>query len=87
MLPAAVPLFFSYHFLSSSPNEIIFTLDTFLARVVLFITNAGIRGYVTKLSKGHVARPVKYLDIEEPISDYRELRRVNLVGFQYKSRV
>ncbi|KAM8710810.1 hypothetical protein ACLKA7_017443 [Drosophila subpalustris] len=57
------------------PNEIIFTLDTFHVRVILFISNAGIRGYVTKIVNEYVANPVKYMEIKEPISDYRELRR------------
>ncbi|KAH8366120.1 hypothetical protein KR093_009328 [Drosophila rubida] len=57
------------------PNEIVFTLDTFHVRVFLFITNIGIRGYVTKISDEFVAHPVKYLEIKEPISDYRELRK------------
>ncbi|XP_064542155.1 uncharacterized protein LOC135431132 [Drosophila montana] len=56
-------------------NEIIFKLDTFHVRVYLYITNVGIRGYVTKLTTEYTARPVKYLEITEPISDYRELRR------------
>ncbi|KAH8395233.1 hypothetical protein KR222_003178, partial [Zaprionus bogoriensis] len=58
-----------------NPNEIIFTLDTFYVRIILFITNAGIRGYVTKITNEYSARPVKYMEITEPISDYRELRR------------
>lgn len=57
------------------PNEIIFTLDTFHVRIILYITNVGIRGYVTKIVNEFVANPVKYLEIKEPISDYRELRR------------
>jgi len=59
------------------PNEIIFTLDTFHVRIVLFITNVGIRGYVTEIIDEYVANPVKYLEISEPISDLRELRRVS----------
>lgn len=46
-------------------------------RVILIITNVGIRGYVTTLSNEYVANPVKYMEIKEPISDYRVLRRVN----------
>ncbi|EDW68637.2 uncharacterized protein [Drosophila virilis] len=56
-------------------NEIVFKLDTFHVSIYLFITNAGIRGYVTKMTTEYTARPVKYLEIKEPISDYRELRR------------
>lgn len=63
--------------LPPSINEIVFKLDTFHVSIYLFITNAGIRGYVTKTTTEYTARPVKYLEIKEPISDYRELRRVN----------
>ncbi|EDV95823.1 GH15560 [Drosophila grimshawi] len=56
-------------------DEIILTVDTFRARVVLYITGQGIRGYVTDISNVYVANPVKYLEITTPISDYRELRR------------
>ncbi|XP_002012193.3 uncharacterized protein LOC6586582 isoform X1 [Drosophila mojavensis] len=56
-------------------NEIIFTLDTYHVRVVLFITNAGIRGYATKIIEEYVANPIKYLEIKEPTSDFTELRR------------
>ncbi|XP_062128698.1 uncharacterized protein LOC133840721 isoform X1 [Drosophila sulfurigaster albostrigata] len=57
------------------PNEIVFTLDTFHVRIFLFITNIGIRGYVTEITNQYTANPVKYLEIKEPISDYRELRK------------
>ncbi|TDG45500.1 hypothetical protein AWZ03_008123 [Drosophila navojoa] len=56
-------------------NEIIFTLDTCHVRVILFITNAGIRGYATKIIEEYVANPIKYLEIKEPTSDFTELRR------------
>ncbi|ALC44488.1 CG12983, partial [Drosophila busckii] len=58
-----------------NPNELIFTLDTYYVRVVLFISSEGIRGYVTDITNEYVAHPVKYLEIVEPISDYRELRK------------
>jgi len=51
-------------------------LDTFHVRIILFLTNAGIRGYVTDINDEYVANPVKHMEIKEPISDYRELRRV-----------
>ncbi|XP_064542171.1 uncharacterized protein LOC135431140 isoform X2 [Drosophila montana] len=65
---------------SMQPNEenneeIILSVDTFHARVILYITAQGVRGYVTDISKTYVAHPVKYLDIPKPISDFRELRR------------
>ncbi|EDW68638.1 uncharacterized protein [Drosophila virilis] len=65
---------------SMQPNEenneeIILSVDTFHARVILYITAQGIRGYVTDITKNYVAHPVKYLDIPNPISDIRELRR------------
>lgn len=51
-------------------------LDTFHARVILYISAQGVRGYVTQLSKGYVAKPIKYLDIPTPIADFRVLRAV-----------
>ncbi|XP_030384999.1 uncharacterized protein LOC115632131 isoform X1 [Scaptodrosophila lebanonensis] len=56
-------------------NEILFTLDTFHVRVVMYISNKGIRGYVTDLVKEFVAKPVKYLTIEEPIADFLEIKK------------
>ncbi|EDW17323.2 uncharacterized protein Dmoj_GI16835 [Drosophila mojavensis] len=56
-------------------DEIILSVDTFHARVILYISAAGVRGYVTDISKNYVAHPVKYLDIQTPITDFRELRR------------
>ncbi|XP_030079484.1 uncharacterized protein LOC111592976 isoform X2 [Drosophila hydei] len=56
-------------------DEIILSVDTFYARVILYISAAGISGYVTDISLNYVAHPVKYLEIKTPISDYRELRR------------
>ncbi|XP_068150031.1 uncharacterized protein [Drosophila tropicalis] len=58
-----------------NPNEILFTLDTFHVRVVLYISNKGIRGYVTDLTKEYLARPVKYMSIEEPIFDFADFRK------------
>jgi len=43
-----------------------------------YITSQGVRGYVTDLTKGYTAKPVKYLEIVEPISDFRVLRKVGL---------
>ncbi|XP_041674207.1 uncharacterized protein LOC108114649 [Drosophila eugracilis] len=59
-----------------NPDEVIFSLDTFHVRMVFYITAQGVRGYVTDLSTGYVAKPVKYLEIEEPISDFREFRKL-----------
>ncbi|XP_017864434.1 PREDICTED: uncharacterized protein LOC108614709 [Drosophila arizonae] len=56
-------------------DEIILSVDTFHARVILYISAAGVRGYVTDITKNYVAHPVKYLDIQTPITDFRELRR------------
>ncbi|XP_023161222.2 uncharacterized protein LOC111592963 isoform X2 [Drosophila hydei] len=60
---------------SENNNEIIFTLDTCHVRVILFITNAGIRGYATKITKEYVANPIKYVELKEPTSDFSKLRR------------
>ncbi|XP_030385002.1 uncharacterized protein LOC115632132 isoform X2 [Scaptodrosophila lebanonensis] len=57
-----------------NPDEIIFTLDTFHVRVILYVSGKGVRGYATDLSKEYVAKPVRYLDIEQPVSDFQELR-------------
>ncbi|KAM8710809.1 hypothetical protein ACLKA7_017442 [Drosophila subpalustris] len=58
-----------------NPDEILLTVDTFHARIVLYISAQGVRGYVTDIVKGYVAKPVKYLDIPTPISDFRVLRK------------
>jgi len=48
-----------------------------------YISARGVRGYVTDLVKGYTAKPVKYLEIVEPISDFRELRKVGLWRVPY----
>ncbi|ALC44489.1 CG33286 [Drosophila busckii] len=58
-----------------NPDEIMLKVDTFHVRVFLYITNQGIRGYATDISKGYVAHPVKYMEIIEPIADFRLLRQ------------
>ncbi|KAH8258771.1 hypothetical protein KR038_008610 [Drosophila bunnanda] len=58
-----------------NPDEIIFTLDTFHVRIFFYITTQGVRGYVTDLSKAYTAKPVIYLEIKEPISDFGQLRQ------------
>ncbi|EDV52588.2 uncharacterized protein LOC6546146 [Drosophila erecta] len=59
-----------------NPDEIMLSLDTFHVRMFFYITARGVRGYVTDLVKGYTAKPVKYLDFVEPISDFRELRKL-----------
>ncbi|XP_033159768.1 uncharacterized protein LOC117140785 isoform X1 [Drosophila mauritiana] len=59
-----------------NPDEVILSLDTYHVRMFFFISARGVRGYVTDLVKGYTAKPVKYLDIVEPISDFRELRKL-----------
>ncbi|XP_043650441.1 uncharacterized protein LOC122618235 [Drosophila teissieri] len=59
-----------------NPDEIILSLDTFHVRMFFYITARGVRGYVTDLVKGYTAKPVKYLDFVEPISDFRNLRKL-----------
>ncbi|XP_022222311.2 uncharacterized protein LOC111074002 [Drosophila obscura] len=59
-----------------NPDEIILQLDTFHVRIYFYITAKGVRGYVTDLSKAYTAKPVKYIEILEPVSDFRELRKI-----------
>ncbi|XP_039488498.2 uncharacterized protein LOC120449887 isoform X1 [Drosophila santomea] len=59
-----------------NPDEIILCVDTFHVRIFFYITCKGVRGYVTDLSKGYTANPVKYLEIVEPISDFRQMRQL-----------
>ncbi|KAH8286573.1 hypothetical protein KR054_011878 [Drosophila jambulina] len=59
-----------------NPDEIIFTLDTFHVRINFYITTQGVRAFVTDLSKAFTTKPVKYLEIEEPISDFGQLRQL-----------
>ncbi|XP_017095915.2 uncharacterized protein [Drosophila bipectinata] len=59
----------------SNPDEVIFTLDSQFVRVVFFISNKGIRGYVIDIPKEYIAKPFRYLDIAEPIVDFVELRK------------
>ncbi|XP_017121493.1 uncharacterized protein LOC108142276 [Drosophila elegans] len=56
-------------------DEVIFTLDTYHVRVVFFISKDGIRCHAIDLPKEYIARPYKYIDIEEPVSDFVELRK------------
>ncbi|XP_016956114.2 uncharacterized protein LOC108028685 isoform X1 [Drosophila biarmipes] len=58
-----------------NPDEIIFTLDTQHVRVVFFITRDGIRCHALDIPKEYIARPIKYIDIDKPISDFVELRK------------
>ncbi|XP_017048644.1 uncharacterized protein LOC108093194 [Drosophila ficusphila] len=59
-----------------NPDEIILNLETHHVRMIFYISSKGVRGYVTDLSKAYTANPVKYLEIVEPISDFRELRKL-----------
>uniref|UniRef100_A0A6P4F259 Uncharacterized protein LOC108048404 n=1 Tax=Drosophila rhopaloa TaxID=1041015 RepID=A0A6P4F259_DRORH len=59
-----------------NPDEIILMVDTYHVRIFFYITSKGVRGYVTDLSKGYTAKPIKYLEILEPISDFREMRKL-----------
>lgn len=59
----------------SPENEILFTLETQYVKVVLKITEAGIRGYVTEPTKRFVRNPKMYLVIEEPLNDYTEFKK------------
>lgn len=70
------PEFLTFLFIFS-PDEIILCVDTFHVRIFFYITCKGVRGYVTDLSKGYTAKPIKYLEIVEPISDFRQMRQVS----------
>ncbi|XP_044312696.1 uncharacterized protein LOC108043359 isoform X2 [Drosophila rhopaloa] len=56
-------------------DEIIFTLDTYLVRVVFFISKDGIRCHAVDIPKEYIAKPFKYIDIKDPVSDFVELRK------------
>uniref|UniRef100_A0A1A9ZL85 CASC1 C-terminal domain-containing protein n=1 Tax=Glossina pallidipes TaxID=7398 RepID=A0A1A9ZL85_GLOPL len=71
---------FPFKFWSLQPsaeneNEVIFTLETQYVKCVLSISEEGIRGYATEPSKRFVRDPKLYLDIKEPIKDFKELRK------------
>nr|XP_016935061.1 uncharacterized protein LOC108013628 [Drosophila suzukii] len=59
-----------------NPDEIILSVDTYHVRIFFYITSKGVRGYVTDLGKGYTAKPVKYLEIVDPISDFRQMRQM-----------
>ncbi|EDV39788.2 uncharacterized protein Dana_GF10193 [Drosophila ananassae] len=59
-----------------NPEEVIFSLDTFHVRILFYISAKGVRGYVTDIIKGYAAKPVKYLEIKEPIVDFKMLRKI-----------
>ncbi|XP_026832720.1 uncharacterized protein LOC6546145 isoform X1 [Drosophila erecta] len=58
-----------------NPDEIILTLDTYHVRVVFFVSSDGIRCHAIDVPKEYIARPFKYIDIDQPISDFVELRK------------
>ncbi|KAH8258630.1 hypothetical protein KR038_002654 [Drosophila bunnanda] len=60
-----------------NPDELFFTLDTYHVRVVFIISKDGIRGHATDVPKEYVAKPVRYMEIEKPVGDLAELRKVN----------
>lgn len=51
-------------------------MDTCHVRVVFIVSKDGIRGYATDVPKEYVAKLKKYLDIEKPVRDFVELRKV-----------
>ncbi|KAH8360612.1 hypothetical protein KR200_010100 [Drosophila serrata] len=59
-----------------NPDEIFFTLDTFHCRVVFIISKDGIRGYAIDVPKEYIAKPFRYIDIEKPVADFVELRKL-----------
>ncbi|XP_054738724.1 uncharacterized protein LOC129244862 [Anastrepha obliqua] len=56
-------------------GEVIFTLTTQYVKCVLNISAKGYRGYVTEPTKGFVRYRKIYLDIKEPITDFKELKK------------
>ncbi|XP_011206536.4 uncharacterized protein LOC105228410 [Bactrocera dorsalis] len=56
-------------------GEVIFTLETQYVRCVINISAAGYRGYVTEPTKGYVRHRKIYMDIKEPITDFKELKK------------
>ncbi|XP_011179379.1 uncharacterized protein LOC105210257 [Zeugodacus cucurbitae] len=56
-------------------GEVIFTLETQYVRCVLNISAQGYRGYVTEPTKGYVRHRKIYMDIKEPITDFKELKK------------
>lgn len=54
----------------------VFTLDTQHVRCVLYITADGIRGHVTEPMKTFKRNPKMYLQIEKPIKDLKELKKL-----------
>ncbi|KAH8295793.1 hypothetical protein KR018_009166, partial [Drosophila ironensis] len=63
-----------------NPDEILLLVDTFHVRIYFYISTKGVRGYVTDIIKGYSSKPVKYLEIKEPINDFRQLRKVSLTS-------
>ncbi|KAH8327650.1 hypothetical protein KR074_007122, partial [Drosophila pseudoananassae] len=61
-----------------NPDEMIFAVDSFHVRILFYISAKGVRGYVTDIIKGYAAKPVKYLEIPEPIIDFKQLRKIFL---------
>ncbi|KAH8379035.1 hypothetical protein KR009_002781 [Drosophila setifemur] len=59
-----------------NPEEVVLSLDTFHVRIFLYISSKGVRGYATEITKGYTAKPVKFVDVAEPISDFREFRKI-----------
>ncbi|XP_067627464.1 uncharacterized protein [Eurosta solidaginis] len=56
-------------------GEVIFTLETQFVKCIIYISAKGYRGYVTEPTKGFVRHRKIYLDIKEPISDFKELKK------------
>ncbi|XP_046804904.1 uncharacterized protein LOC111681317 isoform X2 [Lucilia cuprina] len=57
-------------------NEIIFSLDTQYVRCILNISDKGIKGHVTEPTIKYIRNPKTYLDIEEPIADFKQLKKM-----------
>ncbi|KAH8286572.1 hypothetical protein KR054_011879 [Drosophila jambulina] len=58
-----------------NPEEVVLSLSTHHVSMFFYISSQGVRGYVTDLIKGYASNPVKYVEIKEPISDFRQLEQ------------
>lgn len=48
------------------------------------ISAAGYRGYVAEPTKGYIRHRKIYMDIKEPITDFKELKKVAVLIFSQK---
>lgn len=68
-------------YIFNSEGEVVFTLETQYVKCVINISAAGYRGYVTEPTKGYVRHRKIYMDIKEPITDFKELKKVTVYDY------